>query len=114
MQIEVGPGQKNEIEEPLSHLLLQVRCEDSCSLTIRTNVQLKTLVAIAVLKPELEIVRPVLKHFRTIRSSGLGVSSQQKGQHGTRLNWTNSISPDTLPQQTTFQVQSGTKAAPSS
>ena len=52
---KVAPGQKNEIEEPLSHLLLQVRCEDSCSLTIRTNVQLKTLVAIAVLKPELEI-----------------------------------------------------------
>ena len=50
-----GPGQKNEIEEPLSHLLLQVRCEDSCSLKIATNVQLQKLVAIAVLKPEFEM-----------------------------------------------------------
>ena len=76
----------------------------------------EVLAALGISKQEIHWLRPVLKHFRTIRSSGLERSSQQRVTlNKSNLNVVKYIqSPGTLLRLTISQVQSGTKVVPSS
>ncbi len=52
VDIVPDPGQQDQIEEPLGHLLFQVRCEDACRLHTKRKIYYAASDIGSVLNPD--------------------------------------------------------------